>query len=44
MCGFDKLKNPNLSSTDRALLQEGLDKAIYYIQKIEELFRPFGGI
>ena len=38
------LKNPNLSGVDRTLLQEGLDKANAYISKIEELFKPFGGI
>ena len=38
------LKNPNLSDIDRALLQEGLDKANSYINKIEELFDPYGGI
>ena len=38
------LKNPNLSDVDRALLQEGLDKANFYINKIEELFDPYGGI
>ena len=38
------LKNPNLSEVDRALLQEGLDKANFYIDKIEELFDTYGGI
>lgn len=38
------LKNPNLSGVDRTLLQEGLDKANSYINKIEEMFEPFGGI
>ena len=38
------LKNPNLSDVDRALLQEGLDKANSYIKRIEELFDPYGGI
>ena len=38
------LKNPNLSSVDKEILQKGLDKTNAYIQKIEELFRPFGGI
>ena len=38
------LKNPNLSDVDRALLQEGLNKANSYINKIEELFDPYGGI
>lgn len=38
------LKNPHLSDLDRALLQEGLDKANSYIIRIEELFVPYGGI
>ncbi len=38
------LRNPNLSDVDRALLQEGLDKANYYIIRIEELSNPYGGI
>ena len=38
------LKNPNLSDVDRALLQEGLNKANSYITRIEELFKPYGGI
>ena len=38
------LKNPNLSDVDRALLQEGLNKANSYINKIEELFDPYVGI
>lgn len=38
------LRNPNLSDVDRALLQEGLDKALSYILKIEKLFAPYGGI
>lgn len=38
------LKNPNLSSVDRVLLQEGLDKANSYISRIQELFKPYGGI
>lgn len=38
------LRNPNLSDVDRVLLQEGLDKAMSYIIRIEELFEPFGGI
>ena len=38
------LKNPRLSDVDRALLQEGLDKANSYINKIEELFDHYGGI
>ena len=38
------LKNPNLSGADRILLQQGLDKANLYIGKIDELFKPYGGI
>ena len=38
------LKNPNLAAVDRTLLQEGLDKANFYIDKIEELFNGYGGI
>ncbi|MCM1097620.1 MAG: polymorphic toxin type 28 domain-containing protein [Ruminococcus flavefaciens] len=38
------LSNPNLSGIDRTILQEALDTAIAYIQKIEQLFEPFGGI
>ena len=38
------MKNTNLSDVDRALLQEGLNKANSYINKIEELFDPYGGI
>ena len=35
------LQNPNLSSVDRQLLEEGLNKAIIYINKIVDLFKPF---
>ncbi|MBE7720106.1 MAG: hypothetical protein E7243_11385 [Lacrimispora celerecrescens] len=38
------LQNPNLTSDIKVILQENLDKANYYIYKIEELFRAFGGI
>lgn len=38
------LKNPNLSDIDRALLQEGLDKVNFYISRVQELFKPYGGI
>ena len=38
------LRNLNLSDGDRVLLQEGLDKSMSYINRIEELFEPFGGI
>lgn len=38
------LRNPNLSIVDGELLQEGLDKANKYLEQIEQLFKPFGGI
>ncbi len=38
------LRNPNLSDADRALLQEGLDKANSYIIRVEKLFESYGGI
>lgn len=38
------LKNPNLSIKDREMLQNGLDKANEYLEKIENLFGPYGGI
>ena len=40
----NSLKNPNLSSVDRKLLQQSLDKAIKNMERIEELFAPYGGI
>ena len=38
------LQNPNLASIDRKILQIGLDKANFYIHRIQELFKSFGGI
>jgi RHS repeat-associated protein len=38
------LNNPNLSRGARQALQSGLDKANANINKIEKLFKPFGGI
>ncbi|MFW5670295.1 MAG: hypothetical protein ACOCM4_13865, partial [Acetivibrio ethanolgignens] len=38
------LKNPSLSENDRKILQQGLDRANYYITKINNLFEPYGGI
>ncbi len=38
------LKNPNLSDIDRDILQNALKTANAYIQRIEKLFEPFGGI
>ena len=38
------LKNPNLSPEVSKFLQGELDKTNIYIQKIEDLFAPFGGV
>jgi len=38
------LQNPNLSPEVRVFLQEQLNVTNYYIQKIVDLFSPFGGI
>jgi hypothetical protein len=38
------LKNPQLDSATRRVLQDGLNKTNSYIKKIEQLFKPFGGI
>ncbi len=38
------LNNPNLSNGARQALQNGLDKANVNINKIDELFKPFGGV
>lgn len=38
------LKNPNLSDIDKALLQDGLNSANSYISRIQEMFKPYGGI
>lgn len=38
------LNNPNLSNIDRSILQEGVERANYYIDRIRELIRPYGGI
>lgn len=38
------LLNPNLSIIDRSLLQQGLDQALYYIERIEDMFALYGGI
>ena len=43
--GFEgSLRNPNLSEEVRQVLQAGLDKVNNNITRIEELFKPFGGI
>jgi len=38
------LLNPNLNSASRQLLQSQLDSAVSFIEQIENLFQPFGGI
>ena len=38
------LQNPNLSTTDKEILTGSLSKTMNYIQRIEKLFEPFGGI
>lgn len=38
------LQNPNLTGSVRKTLQDSLDKANKYLNKIEDLFEPFGGI
>ncbi len=38
------LRNPYLSDVDRQILQNSLNKANFYISKIENLFSGFGGI
>lgn len=38
------LKNPNLGENERRMLEEALETANVHIQRIDELFKPFGGI
>lgn len=38
------LNNQNLSSVDKAILEDALNKTIVYMDRIDELFRPYGGI
>ena len=38
------LKNPTLSNELRTVLQDNLNTTNYYIDKIEQLFKPLGGI
>ncbi len=38
------LKNPNLGQHDRALLESALKTVNEHIQRIDELFKPYGGI
>jgi hypothetical protein len=40
----NSLINPNLSSEVRQTLQEAINKAIDNINKIVDLFAPYGGI
>lgn len=38
------LKNPNLGSHEKALLENALKTTNEHIKKIDELFKPYGGI
>lgn len=38
------LKNPNLGQNERKMLEKALQEANTHIQRIDELFKPFGGI
>ena len=38
------LRNPNLSDIHRKLIQEAVDKAYKYMNRIEEIFGPYGGV
>ena len=38
------LRNPNLDNSTRQFLQSELNRANSYLNHIEELFRPFGGV
>lgn len=38
------LKNPNLGETERTMLEKALETTNVHIQRIDELFKPFGGI
>ena len=40
----NSLKNPNLDVRARKLLSDGLAKATFYVDKINKLFEPYGGI
>ncbi|CAM2895764.1 polymorphic toxin type 28 domain-containing protein [Hathewaya histolytica] len=40
----NSLKNPNLSGATRKIIQENVDKGNYYLNRIEELFKVYGGI
>ena len=38
------LKNPNLGQHERALLEDALKTTNEHIQRIDEMFEPYGGI
>ena len=38
------IKNPNLSMPERSILQEALNQVNYHINRINDLFEPYGGI
>ena len=38
------LKNPNLGENERTMLEKALETTTVHIQRIDELFKPFGGI
>ena len=38
------LNNPNLDIEVKSLLTNELNKAVSYIDRIKELFKPYGGI
>lgn len=38
------LKNPNLGRNEKALLENALNTTNEHIQRIDELFKPYGGI
>ena len=40
----NSLKNPNLNVDARKLLSDGLSKTTFYVDKINKLFEPYGGI
>ena len=40
----NSLNNPNLDIEVKSLLTNELNKAVSYIDRIKELFKPYGGI
>ena len=40
----NSLNNPNLDIEVKTLLTNELNKAVSYIDRIKELFKPYGGI